>query len=230
MSTAQAIANPANVSVLPRKELSDFAQKSRYEIVEAHRLLKEWGSLSTRGRGAFNAAIRVPGEDKFVLGGDGATVLVGFDGTHYEGEITKGLKEVIGVYSAIFQERADINAALHTHSPYLTAHAIAHKSFEISYWSVAKRAGVETIPLGDWAPRYAPEPIVKSLREHPAAPAVLLRNRGLFTWGSKGLIEVAKLLNSLEEAAEIGVYAKLLGGAQSLPQGALDSFLAQRKG
>ena len=159
-----------------------------------------------------------------------ATVLVGFDGTHYEGEITKGLKEVIGVYSAIFQERADINAALHTHSPYLTAHAIAHKSFEISYWSVAKRAGVETIPLGDWAPRYAPEPIVKSLREHPAAPAVLLRNRGLFTWGSKGLIEVAKLLNSLEEAAEIGVYAKLLGGAQSLPQGALDSFLAQRKG
>ncbi len=230
MTTAQALAPSSNVAVLPRKELSDFAQKSRYEIDEAHRLLKEWGTLSTRGKGAYNAAIRVPGEDKFVLGGVGAAVLVGFDGTHYEGEINKGLREVIGVYSAIFRERADINAALHTHSPYLLAHAIAHKPFEINYWSVAKRAGVETIPLGDWAPRYAPEPIVKSLREHPAAPAVLLRNRGLFTWGTQGLIEVAKLLNSLEEAAEIGVYAKLLGGAQSLPTGALDTFLSSRKG
>lgn len=217
-------------TVEPTQELSPFAQRARQEIEEAGRLLKEWGSLSTRGKGAYNAAIRVPGEEKFVLGQFGAAVLVGFDGTHYEGEINKGLREVIGVYSAIFRERPDLDAALHTHSPYLTAHAIAHKPFEIAYWSVAKRAGTEVIPLGDWAPRYAPEPIIKSLREHPAAPAVLLRNRGLFTWGSKGLTEVARLLNSLEEAAEIGVYAKLLGGAQSLPKGALDTFLAKRAG
>lgn len=231
MSTVQALATPpSTVAVLPRKELSDFAQKTRYEIEEAGRLLKEWGALSTRGKGAYNAAVRIPGEDKFVLGQFGSAVVVGLDGTHHEGEINRSLKEVIGVYSAIFTERPDLNAALHTHSPYLTAHAIAHKPFEISYWSVAKRAGVETIPLGDWAPRYAPEPIVKSLREHPAAPAVLLRNRGLFTWGKSGIIEVAKLLNSLEEAAEIGVYAKLLGGAQPLPAGALDTFLANKKG
>lgn len=236
MSTAEALAvRPAptaapSTPALPRKELSDFAQRSRYEIEEAGRLLKEQRTLGTRGKGAYNAAIRVPGEDRFVLGQFGAAVLVGFDGTHYEGEINKGLREVIGVYSAIFRERPDINAALHTHSPYLTAHAIAHKPFEISYWSVAKKAGVETIPLGDWAPRYAPEPIVKSLREHPRAPAVLLRNRGLFAWGGQGLLEVARLLNSLEEAAEIGVYAKILGGAQPLPAGALDAFIAQRKG
>ncbi|XVJ70404.1 MAG: class II aldolase/adducin family protein [Rhizobacter sp.] len=224
-------ARPAHTApAQPRKELSDFAQKSRYEIEEAGRLLKEHRTLGTRGKGAYNAAIRVPGEDKLVLGQFNAAVVVGFDGTLYEGEINKGLKEVISVYASIFRERPDINAALHTHSPYLTAHAIAHKPFEISYWSVAKRAGVETIPLGDWAPRYAPEPIIKSLREHPAAPAVLLRNRGLFTWGTTGLLDVARLLNSLEEAAEIGVYAKILGGAQPLPPGALDTFLANRKG
>lgn len=221
----------AAAAPVPLPELSTpFAKLARQEIEEAYRLLKDWGTLSTRGKGAFNAAIRVPGADQFVLGAAGSAVLVAFDGTHLEGPINKGLKEVIGVYSAIFRERADINAALHTHSPYLTAHAIAHKPFEIAYWSVAKRAGVETIPLGDWAPRYAPEPIIKSLREHPAAPAVLLRNRGLFTWGSNGLLEVAKLLNSIEEAAEIGVYAKILGGAQSLPAGALDTFLAQKRG
>ena len=71
---------------------------------------------------------------------------------------------------------------------------------------------------------------MKALREHPNAPAALLRNRGLFTWGSKGLIEVASLLNKLEEAAEIVIYAKILGVAQPLPEGALDAFLQSKKG
>jgi L-ribulose-5-phosphate 4-epimerase len=229
MSAAQAAA-VSNVATLPRKELSDFAQKARYEIEEAGRILLEWGTLSTRGKGAYNAAVRIPGEDKFVLGSFGSAVVVGFDGTHYEGEINRGLKEVIGVYSAIFVEREDINAALHTHSPYLTAHAIAHKSFRIDYWSLAKKAGVEEIPLSEWAPRYSPEPVVKSLRANPAAPAVLLRNRGLFAWGKKGLIDVANLLNSLEEGAEIAVFAQLLGGGQPLPEGALATFLESRNG
>jgi L-ribulose-5-phosphate 4-epimerase len=210
--------------------LSPFALEAKAEIQEAGRLLKEWGSLSTRGKGAYNAAIRIPGENKFVLGAFGKAVVVGFDETLYEGEIDRSLREVAGVYAAIFQERPDINSALHTHSPYLTAHAIAHKPFQINYWSVAKRAGVETIPLSEWAPRYSPEPVIKSLRAHPAAPAVLLRNRGLFTWGASSLTDTASLLNKLEEAAEIGVYAALLGGAKPLPEGELDTFLAKKKG
>lgn len=214
----------------PRKELSEFALKAQQEIQEAGKVLLDWGTLSTRGKGAYNAGIRIPGEDKFVLGAFGGAVVVGFDGTHYEGELNRGLKEVIGVYTAVFTERPDINAVLHTHSPYLTAHAIAHKPFRIQYWSLAKKAGVDEIPLSDWAPRYSPDPIVKSLRAHPAAPAVLLRNRGLFTWGKGSLLDVANLLNGLEEGAEIAVYSTLLGGGQDLPEGALDTFLKQRQG
>lgn len=212
------------------KELSDFGVRARFEIQQAGRLLQEWGSLSTRGKGAFNAAVRAPGAELLVIGDLKQAALVTFDGELVEGDLNRGLKEVIGIYAALFRERADLQAALHTHSPYLTAHAIAHKPFRINYWSVAKRAGVEEIPLADFAPRYAPEPIIKSLREHPDAPAALLRNRGLFTWGKGSIEDVARLLNSLEEAAEIGVYAAQLGGAQPLPQGALDAFLAQRKG
>jgi ribulose-5-phosphate 4-epimerase/fuculose-1-phosphate aldolase len=223
-------ASIANAATPPRKELSDFAQQARHDIEEAGRLLLDWGTLSTRGKGAYNAAVRLPGEDRFVLGSFGSAVVVGFDGTHYEGEIDRGLKEVVEVYAAIFVERPDLNAALHTHSPYLTAHAIAHKPFRIDYWSLAKKAGVAEIPLSDWAPRYSPEPIVKSLRAYPEAPAVLLRNRGLFTWGKRGLIEVAKLLNSLEEGAEIAIYAQLLGGGRPLPEGALAAFLESKRG
>jgi len=215
---------------LPRKQLSPTARLLQQEIQEAGQVLLDWGTLSTRGKGAYNAGIRLPGEDKFVLGAFGGAAVVGFDGTHYEGELNRGLKEVIGVYSAVFTERPDIHAVLHTHSPYLTAHAIAHQPFRIQYWSLAKKAGVDEIPLGEWAPRYAPEPIIKSLRANPAAPAVLLRNRGLFAWGKDSLLEVANLLNSLEEGAEIAVYSKLLGGGVDLPAGALDTFLKQRQG
>jgi L-ribulose-5-phosphate 4-epimerase len=231
MSTVLA-SSPADdaVNVLPRKELSPLAQQAREEIESAGKLLLEWGSLSTRGKGAYNAGIRIPGEEKFVLGSFGSAIVAGFDGVHYEGEINRGLKEVIGVYSAVFTERPDINAVLHTHSPYLTAHAIAHKPFRIDYWSLAKKAGTDTIPVSDWAPRYSPEPVVKSLRENPTAPAVLLRNRGLIAWGSQGLTALAKLLNSLEEGAEIAVYAQLLGGGKALPEGALATFLASKKG
>jgi len=215
---------------LPRQKLSELALKLEAEIQAAGKVLLDFKTLSTRGKGAYNAGIRIPGEDKFVLGAFGKAGVVGLDGTVLEGELDRGLREVIGVYTAVFTERPDINAVLHTHSPYLTAHAIAHKPFRIQYWSLAKRAGVAEIPLSEWAPRYAPEPVINSLRANPDAPAVLLRNRGLFTWGKGTLLEVANLLNSLEEGAEIAVYSTLLGGGKDLPEGALDTFLQQRKG
>ncbi len=207
-----------------------FARKAQQQIQEAGKALLDWGTLSTGGKGAYNAGIRIPGEDKFVLGAFGNVGVVGLDGTILEGELDRGLKEVIGVYTALFSERPDINAVLHTHSPYLTAHAIAHKPFRIQYWSLAKRAGVDEIPLSDWAPRYSPDPIIKSIRANPAAPAVLLRNRGLFAWGKNTLLYLANLLNGLEEGAEIAVYSTLLGGGQDLPEGALDTFIKQRQG
>jgi len=228
MSTATATA--PNVATLPRKELSALAQKARYEIEEAGKVLKDFGTLSTRGKGAYNAAIRLPGEDRFVLGAFGSAIVVGLDGTHQEGEINRSLKEVIGVYAGIFNERPDLNAALHTHSPFLTAHAIAHKPFRIDYWAVAKRAGTLEIPLSKWAARYDAEPVVESLRNYPDAPAVLLRNRGLFAWSQGSLVELANLLNGIEEAAEIAVYAAQLGGGQPLPEGELEKFLAKRQG
>lgn len=219
--------NPSSLAV---PELSSVALKLRDSIEAAGKLLQERGTLSTRGKGSYNSAVRIPGEDKFVLGAFGSAIVVSLDGQHLEGEINRSLKEVIAVYAAIFNERPELNAAIHTHAPYLTAHAIAHRPFRIDYWSLAKKAGAPEIPVSEWAPRYSPEPVVKSLRAHPRAPAVLLRNRGMFAWGKDGIIELAKLLNALEEGAEIAVYAQLLGGGQPLPEGALDSFIASRKG
>lgn len=211
--------------------LPEIALRARTEIHEAGQILLEFGTLSTRGRGAYNGGIRLPEGDRYVLGGFGEeAIVVGLDGTIHAGTPTRSLTEIIEVYGAIFSSRPDVNAAIHTHSPYLTAHAIAQRPFQIRYWALAKRAETEQIPLSEWAPRYSAEPIRKAIAADPKAPGVLLRNRGLFVWGAKGIVTLAHLLNSLEEGAEIQVYAEILGGAKPLPEGELDKFLAAKRG
>lgn len=199
------------------------------DIQNTGRALKEKGSLSTRGPGAFNAAVRVD-ENRFVIGSLKQAIVVGFDGVQIAGPDDKSLREVIAVYKAIFEARPDVNAALHTHSPHLTAYAIAHKPFPIRYWSVAKRAGVNEIPLAEWAPRYSAEPILDVIRAHPKAPAALLKNRGLFAWGSDGVEALGALIHSLDEAAEITLLSERIGGPQPLPDGAVEAFVASKAG
>jgi L-ribulose-5-phosphate 4-epimerase len=199
------------------------------DIQNTGRSLKEKGSLSTRGSGAFNAAVRVD-ETRFVIGSLKQAIVVGFDGVQIAGPDDKSLREVIAVYKAIFEARPDVNAALHTHSPHLTAYAIAHKPFPIRYWSVAKRAGVNEIPLAEWAPRYSAEPILDVIRAHPRAPATLLKNRGMFAWGSDGVEALGALIHSLDEAAEITLLSERIGGPQPLPDGAVEAFVASKAG
>ncbi|MEH8016574.1 class II aldolase/adducin family protein [Rheinheimera muenzenbergensis] len=213
------------------RPLSAHAIQAQHEITEAGRYLLEFGALAPAGRsGAFNGGIRLPDSDHFVIASRGGAIEVSLSGQHLAGEPNRGLIEVIEIYASVFRERPDLNAIIHTHSPNLTAYAIAHKPFPLRYWSVAKRAGVDEIPLGDWAPRYAAEPVLASLRKAPSAPAVLLRNRGLFAWGKEGVLALARQLASLEEAAEITLKAEVLGGPQPLPEGAIANFIAAKRG
>ena len=219
------------IAVKASTGLNPEAAAIAQEIFIAGRYLQENGSLSTRGngKGAFNAAVPLSG-DRFVIGGLSDALVVAKDGTLLEGEPNRGLQEVIEVYSAIFREKPHVNAAIHTHSPHLTAFAIAHRPFPLRYWSVAKRVGVDEIPLAEWAPRYAADPVIDAIRVHTETPVVLLKNRGLFSWGSEGVVALAKLLHTIDEAAEITIWAETLGGSQSLPNGAIANFQKTKNG
>lgn len=219
----------SNLASLPTIEQNELIAEAAQAIAETGRILKEKGSLSTRGAGAFNAAVRIDA-DRFVIGSLKQHIVASFAGEQVGGPEDRSLREVIAVYKAIFDERPELNAALHTHSPHLTAYAIAHKPFPIRYWSVAKRAGVNEIPLAEWAPRYSLEPVTDAMRKHPKAPAVLLKNRGLFAWGSQGIAALGALIHSLDEAAEITLLAERIGGPQPLPDGAVEAFVASKAG
>ena len=82
----------------------------------------------------------------------------------------------------------------------------------------------EDIPVADWAPRGSPEAvnfIVKQLRQHPSVPAVLLANHGLLAFSSDPAA-TAQLLIIMEEAAQLTLDARTLGGTQPFPPGAVE--------
>ena len=225
MSNIQALSEAAlAASTRSQKELSLFAHKARADINAAGRKLLEHGVLSP-GR-SFNAAVRVPGEEKFALGGFtppdeelAPVAIVGFDGKYYEGKFKDSHLELLEVYSAILSERPLVNAAIHTHSHHIEAFAIAHRPIPVVYSSVLLEKTSEPIPVTPWEPRYSAEPFKQAMRINPAAPAILVGNHGPFAWGET-LDDVTRFLIALEEAAQVILKAEILGGAKPFPPGA----------
>lgn len=198
-------------------ELSAFGRQAREQINQAGRFLQERGVLSPGL--SFNAGIRVPGQDRFILGGFtpagqplAPAALVDFDGTCYEGRLKPNHLELIEVYATLFRHRLGIGAAIHTHSPQLESFAIAHRALPICFGQNLARLVTHEIPVTPWQPRYSAEPIQRTLDEHPQTPAILIANHGPFVWGAE-INEVACLIVELEEAAEVTLKAQLLGGA-----------------
>jgi L-fuculose-phosphate aldolase len=82
----------------------------------------------------------------------------------------------------------------------------------------------EDIPVAEWAPRGSAESvsnIVDQLELHPTVPAVLLANHGLLAFG-KDPRSTAQLIVIMEEAAELTMRARQLGGEKAFPEGALE--------
>src|SRR5215472_3644982 len=94
------------------------------------------GAISANGHG--NVSVRVPGarEMYFTAGPSlrnhpaSAVVRVGLDGTLLEGELPPIQGAVVAMHTAMYAENPEVGCVLHTHSPYATAYAVAHRRIE----------------------------------------------------------------------------------------------------
>jgi L-ribulose-5-phosphate 4-epimerase len=185
-------------------------------------------SLTVVGNG--NAGIRVPGEEKLILagfegplkGGPAATVVVGFDHTVHEGDLHYYHEEVLHLHIAVLKERPDINVSIHTHSPYLIGWALANRPLPLRYSPELDHLGVSEIPISAPARRDDAGPVIETLREHPAAPALLIGNHGLLAWGAD-IASTGQLVISLEEAARFALDAEELTGRAAAPTSQIPS-------
>ncbi len=129
------------------------------------------------------------------------------------------------MHAAVYRARADVGAVVHTHSPNLTAFAVAHQPLPCRYEALLRRGQADEVPVVPWAPRgseLSTTGIVAALDRHPTTFAVLLANHGVLAFASSPS-GAATVLVAFEEAAGAELRAAALGGGRDFPEGALES-------
>jgi L-ribulose-5-phosphate 4-epimerase len=200
------------------------------QLLQAARLLFQTGVMSHSGHG--NLSARLPGTEQMLLTSGGtiaqltadALAVVTFDGEAVEGALLPVAREIVAMHAGVYRERPDAGAVIHTHSPQVTSFALAGKPLPCAYEALLRFGITEDIPVADWAPRGSPESvanIVAQVQRHPTVSAVLLANHGLLAW-SRDPLAAAQLIVVMEEAAELTLRARALGGEQPFPADALE--------
>jgi len=182
------------------------------------------GAISANGHG--NVSVRVPGaEEMYFTAGPSLrshpasmVVRVGLDGTLLEGDLPPIQGAVVAMHTAMYADHPDVGCVLHTHSPYATAYAVAHRPIGCWVEALAMFGAPGGIPVAGYGPRGSDEAIGHiRAAVTPGVPAVLLANHGVLVFHRTP--ELAILIGSVvEEAAQAGINAASLGGPVQIPE------------
>lgn len=200
------------------------------QLVQAARLLFQTNVMSHSGHG--NMSARLPGTEQMLLTSGGTIAqlnaedlaVVSLDGEVMDGALLPVAREIVAMHACVYRERSDVGAVIHTHSPHATSFALAGKPLPCAYEALLRFGITEDVPVAAWAPRGSPESvanIVEQLQRHPTISAVLLANHGLLAF-SRDPLAAAQLIIAMEEAAELTLHARALGGEQRFPANALE--------
>ena len=182
------------------------------------------GAISANGHG--NVSVRVPGaEEMYFTAGPSLrdhpasmVVRVGLDGTLLEGDLPPIQGAVVAMHTAMYADHPDVGCVLHTHSPYATAYAVAHRPIGCWVEALAMFGAPRGVPVAGYGPRGSDEAIAHiRAAVTPGVPAVLLANHGVLVFHRTP--ELAILIGSVvEEAAQAGINAAGLGGPAEIPE------------
>jgi L-fuculose-phosphate aldolase len=122
----------------------------------------------------------------------------------------------IKMHLEAYRVRPDVNAVLHCHSAYATAHAMTGKPLQTEALTEMLMifGEIPIVPYG----RPGTERICAGFKKHLAYNnAVLLANHGVLTVGDT-LTKAYGVAEAVEKMAQILLYVKLLGGEQPIPE------------
>ena len=193
------------------------------QVADIARRVVASGAISANGHG--NVSVRVPGagEMYFTAGPSlrdhpaSAVVRIGLDGTLLEGDLPPIQGAVVAMHTAMYADQPDVGCVLHTHSPYATAYAVAHRPIGCWVEALAMFGLATGVPVAGYGPRGS-EQAIASIRASVTSgvPAVLLANHGVLVFHRTP--ELAILVGGvIEEAAQAGINAAALGGPVEIP-------------
>jgi L-fuculose-phosphate aldolase len=208
-----------------------MSSELRAQLVQAAEVLFKSGVMQASGHG--NMSARLDGDRMLLTRRSGTIqgmtsddfVEVTFDGQVRGGDMDPAAREIVGMHGGVYRERPNVGVVIHTHSPHATGFALAHEPLPCAYEALLRFGVTDAIPVAGWAPRGSPESvanIVAQLRDYPTVPAVLLGNHGLLACAADP-VATARLVIILEEAAQMTLAARRLGGEKPFPPGALEA-------
>lgn len=168
-----------------------------------------------------NVSVRVPDRPYLLITPSGMKydtmtiediVMVDWSGTTVEG-IWKPSVET-PTHVRIYQQRSDVNAIVHVHSPYLTAFAVAGLPVPVILEETAQVIGheIKTAPYAICGTARLADNVVQTLG---SGVAVLMANHGMVGVG-RNIEEALRVCYIAEETARIALLAQSLGQVRAL--------------
>ncbi len=200
--------------------MSMMYEETRMSIIESGVEMKlsslvvgTWGNISARVPGGALMAITPSGVDYETIRPEDILIM-DFDGNIVDGTMKPSIEHPL--HSAIYKDRPDVNAIVHTHSSFTTAFAIARKPIPAAAEDMVQIVGGDvrvneyclpgTNDLGT--------SVVEALRDRSA---VIMANHGCLAAGPN-MKETMKIVNVVEKSAQSVIYAQMLGGVVPLTQ------------
>lgn len=133
--------------------------------------------------------------------------VVGEDGRQLDGELLPTSE--LALHLAVYRQRADIGAVVHTHSVFATTFAVLDEPVPPVHYLLA-RAGAGPVPVAPYARYGTAELAAGCVRTLGQGNAVLLANHGLVAVGAELAAAVA-VADAVEFTAELAWRARQLG-------------------
>ena len=208
----------------------------RQAVIDSAGFLVRIGAISMSHHGNFSAL--VPNTDTILLTATSSfdnlkpenLALFDLDGRLLEGEINPTNAEIVHMHAIVYKERPETGAVVHTHSTYATSFALASRALGCSYEALVRQDMTDGIPLAKYAPRGSAESIANiagALNGAKNTKAVLLENHGVLAFGSDPAA-AARANLIVEEAAQMAIFAEVLGGAKNIPPELLNATIGRR--
>jgi len=136
-----------------------------------------------------------------------------------EGEQLAGSRKVtseIGMHLAIYKQREDVEAVIHSHPPVATAFACTGRPLDEMFCQEAVMT-LGSVPLAGYATTGTDEVAASLTPLVPNHDAILLANHGAVTYG-RDLIDAFLKMETLEHLAQIRLAAHQLGCVRTLEE------------
>ncbi len=152
------------------------------------------------------------------------TIVLDLDGNIHQGD-AKPSSET-GFHLSLYQKREDINAVVHTHSPYATTFACLNREIPAVHYLVGFAGKkVPVAPYATFGTKALADNIMETIGDYNA---LLLANHGLVAVGTS-LLRAFNIAEEIELVARICFQAQSIGSPTILPDDEMERVIEKFK-